>query len=183
MRLRVAVLPVRPGRRPIQAQRSLPSSFSLTPTWARDGLASSAQALSAGPGRGLRPLPPWQWIPNGWLPACDLTFPICKCKIKGPVHGTESAQPQAQSKRSEMAVLSLLRTNNTNSISGILPLANDDNRVPYLVGHGWFPLQGWKYVEWSWVERRSVNFSRPAPGSKWFRLRGSDVLSAPRLSS
>lgn len=121
---------------------------------------SSVQTLSASPGHGLRPRPPWQWVLNGRLPACDLTFPICKCKIKSPAH--VSAQPQAQSKSSEIAALSLSRTNNANSISGILSLAYNDNRTSYLMGTRMVSSQGWKYVE---LELGTEEVSKLLPSS------------------
>lgn len=128
------------------------------------------QALSASPGRGRHPLPPWQWVLSGRLPACDLTFPTCKRKVKSPARNA-SAGPQAQSQRSGMAVSFLSRTSNTSSISGILSLAN--NRTSYLTGTQVGPFTRLEVRE---PELGREEVSTLLPSSTGFGLRGSDVL-------
>lgn len=131
---------------------------------------SSVQALSASPGRGRHPHPPWQWVLSGRLPACDLTFPTCKRKVKSPARNA-SAGPQAQSQRSGMAVSFLSRTSNTSSISGILSLAN--NRTSYLTGTQVGPFTRLEVRE---PELGREEVSTLLPSSTGFGLRGSDVL-------
>lgn len=131
---------------------------------------SSVQALSASPGRGRHPLPPWQWVLSGRLPACDLTFPTCKRKVKSPARNG-SAGPQAQSQSSGMAVSFLSRTSNTSSISGILSLAN--NRTSYLTGTQVGPFTRLEVRE---PELGREEVSTLLPSSTGFGLRGSDVL-------